>query len=117
MGYFLDLDIEYPKNLHKMHSDLPFLPEWGKIGKTEKLVCSIEDKEKYVMHINALKQALNHGSRLIIVHRVIEFNQEAWLKPYIDMNTELRKEAKNGFEKDFLKLMNNSVFGENNGKC
>ena len=64
------------------------------------------------MHINALKQALNHGSRLIIAHRVFEFNQEAWLKPYIDMNTELEKEAKNGFEKIFFKLMNNSVFGK-----
>ena len=80
-----------------MHSDLPFLPGQRKIGKIEKLVCGIEDKEKYVIHINALKQALNHGLRLINVHRVIEFNQEAWLKPYIDMNTELRKEAKNDF--------------------
>ena len=61
-----------------MHSDLPFLPEQRKIGKTEKLVCGIEDKEKYVIHINTLKQALNHGLRLINVHRVIEFNQEAW---------------------------------------
>ena len=112
VGYFLDVDIEYPKNLHKMHSDLPFLPEQRKIGKIEKLVCGIEDKEKYVTHINALKQALNHGLRLINVHRVIEFNQQAWLKPYIDMNTELRKEAKNDFEKDFFKLMNNSVFGK-----
>ena len=100
-----------------MHGDLPFLPDQRKFGKIEKLVCSIEDKEKYVIHKNALKQVLNHRLRLINVHRVIKFNQEAWLKPYIDMNTELRKEAKNGFEKDFLKLMNNSVFGENNGKC
>ena len=64
------------------------------------------------MHINALKQALNPGLRLINVHRVIQFNQEAWLEPYIDMNTELRKKAKNDFEKDFFKLMNNSVFGK-----
>ena len=112
VGYFLDVDIEYSKNLHKMHSDLPFLPDRRQIGKIEKLFCRIEDKEKYVIHINALKQALNHGLGLINVHRVIEFNQEAWLKPYIDMNTELRKEAKNDFEKDFFKLMNNSVFGK-----
>ena len=112
VGYSLDVDIEYPKSLHKMHSDLIFLPERRKIGKIEKLVCGIEDKGKYIIHINALKQALNHGLRLINVHRVIEFNQEAWLKPYIDMNTELRKEAKNDFEKDFFKLMNNSVFGK-----
>ena len=80
--------------------------------KVEKRVCSIEDKEKYVIHIRALKEALNHGLILKEVHRVIQFNQKAWLKPYIDMNTKLRKEAKNEYEKDFLKLMNNSVFGK-----
>ena len=78
----------------------------------KKLVCGIEDKEKYVVHIRALKQALNHGLILKRVHKVIQFNQKAWLKPYIDMNTKLRKEAKNEFEKDFFKLMNNSVFGK-----
>ena len=88
------------------------MPEGRKLEKVEKLVCSIEDKEKYVIHIRALKQALNHGLILKDVHRVIKFNQEAWLKPYIDMNTKLRKEAKIEFEKDFFKLMNNSVFGK-----
>ena len=111
-GYFLKVDIEYPKQLWSSHKDLPFLPERKKLEKVEKLVCSIEDKEKYVIHIRALKQALNHGLVLKDVHRVIKFNQEAWLKPYIDMNTKLRKEAKNEFEKDFFKLMNNSVFGK-----
>ena len=87
-----------------------FYPKEKKVEKVEKFICSIEDKEKYVIHIRALKQALNHGLKLKKVHRVIQFNQKAWLKPYIDMNTKLRKEAKNDFEKDFFKLMNNSVF-------
>ena len=62
--------------------------------------------------MRALKQALNHGLILKSVHRVIQFNQEAWLKPYIDMNTKLKKGAKNEFEKDFFKLINNFVFGK-----
>ena len=82
------------------------------VTKCKKLVCNLFNKKKYVAHINALKQALNHGLKLKKIHRVIEFNQEAWLKPYIDMNTELRNVAKNDFEKDLLKLMNNSVFGK-----
>ena len=72
----------------------------------------IHDKEIYVVHIRALKQALNHGLILQKVHRVIKCNQEAWLKPYIDMNTKLRTEAKKYFEKDIFILMNNAVFGK-----
>ena len=83
-----------------------------KIDKCKKLVCNLRNKKKYVVHIRSLKQALNHGLKLKKVHKIIEFNREAWLKPYIDMNTELRKIAKNDFEKDFFKLMNNSVFGK-----
>ena len=112
IGYFLEVDVEYPKKLFGSHKDLPFLPERKKLEKVEKLVCSIEDKEKYVIHIRALKQALNNGLKLKKVHRVIKFQQKAWLKSYIDMNAKLRKEAKNEFEKDFFKLMNISVFGK-----
>ena len=83
-----------------------------KIDKCKKLVCNLRNKEKYVVHIRSLKQALNHELKLKKVHRIIEFNQEVWLKTYIDMNTELRKIAKNDFEKDFFKLMNNAVLGK-----
>ena len=111
-GYILEVDVEYPKNLHKLHSDLAFLPERMEINKCSKLVCNVQNEENYVIHIRALKQALNNGSKSQKVHRVIRFDQEAWLKPYIDMNTKLRMQAKNEFEKDFFKLMNNSVFGK-----
>ena len=111
-GYTFEVDVEYPKNIHKLHSDLPFLPERMKINEDSKLVFNVRDKENYVIHILALKQALNHGLKLTKVHRVIEFRQEAWLKPYINMNNELRINAKNEFEKNFFKLMNNAVFGK-----
>ena len=108
-GYILEVDVKYPKKLHNLHSDLPFLPERMKIDKCNKLVCNLYDKKSYVVHIRSLKQALNHGLILKEVHRVIQFNQEPWLNSYIDMNTELRKQARNDFEKDFYKLMNNAV--------
>ena len=108
-GYILEVDAK----LHDLHSDLPFLPKRMKIDKCKKLVCNLRNKKKHVVHLRSLKQqALNHGLKLKKVQRIIEFNQEAWLKPYIDMNTELREIAKNDFEKDFFKLMNNAVFGK-----
>ena len=109
-GYILEVDVEYPKSLHKLHSDLPFLPEIIKINKCTMLACTVENKVKYVIPTVALKQAIDHGLILRKVQRVIEFRQEAWLKPYIKMNTKVKMQAKNNFEKDFLKLMNNSVF-------
>ena len=111
-GYILEVDNEYSKNLRDLHSDLPFLPERMKINKCSKLVCNLNDKKKYVIHIRSLKQTLNNGLILKKVHRVIQFNQKVWLKEYIDMNTKLRKQAKNAFKKYFFKLMNNSVFGK-----
>ena len=111
-GYILEVDVKYPKRLHKLHSDLPFLPKRMEMDKCKKLVCNLLNKKKYVVHINSLKQALNHGLKLKKIHRVIEFNQKAWLKPYIDMSTELRKVVDNDFDKDFYKLMNNTVFGK-----
>ena len=111
-GYFLEVDIDYPKELFNLHKDLPFLPERKKVNKCKKLICSIEDKEKYVVHIRALKQALNHGLIIKKVHIVIKFNQRAWLRPCIGMNTKYRIEAKNKFERNFFKIMINSVFGK-----
>ena len=111
-GYLFEVDVEYSRNLYKLHSDLPFLPERMKINKCDKLVCNVQDKENYIIHMSSLKQALNHGLKLTEIHRVIEFRQEEWLKPYIEINTKLRMQAKNDFEKDFFKLMNNAVFGK-----
>ena len=90
-GYILEVDVDYPSKLHnKLQNKL-------QIDKTQKLMCNLRDKKKYVAHMSILKQALNHGLKLKKVHRVIEFSQEAWLKKYIDMNTELRKKASNDF--------------------
>ena len=136
-GYLLEVDVEYPIKLRNTHEDLPFLPErkvksakqhneyefdeirkaHRKVYKTlninrepdNKLIASVWGKNKYIVNLSTLKQALDHGLRLKKVYRVIEFNQSAWLKPYIDMNTELRKDANNDFEKNFFKLMNNVV--------
>ena len=110
-GYFVEVDVEYPKNCFAFMVISHFYQR-EKIEKYEKLVCNKKDKEKYVVHIRVLKQALNHELILKKVHRVIQFNQKAWLKPYIDMNTELRIKGKNEFDKDFFKLMNNAVFSK-----
>ena len=99
-GYFFEVDIYYPKELFNLYKGLPFLPEIKKVEKVEKLICSIKDKEKYVIDIRALKQALTHGLILKKVHRVIQFEQKACLKAFIDMNTDLTKKAKNEFEKN-----------------
>ena len=111
-GYILEVNVDYPNELQNLHSGFPFLAESMVINNTKKLVCNLQVKKNYVVHINVLKEALDHGLKLRKVHRVIEFDQEAWLKKYINFNTELRKNALNDFEKDFFKLMNNAVFGK-----
>ena len=88
IGYFLEVEIQYPRELHDLHSDLPFLPERMKINKCSKLFCNLYDKNN---NIKALKQELKHGLRLKKAHKAIAFYQKAWLKEYIDMNTKLRK--------------------------
>ena len=106
-GYFLEVNVQYLEKSHEHHNDLPFLTERMKISKVQKLVANSHDKTEYVTHIRNLKQALNHRLVLRKVHRVIKFNQNVSLKTYIDMNTDLRKKAKNDLEKYFFKLMNN----------
>ena len=132
IGCFLEVDLEYPKELHDLHSDYPLAPEKMDIShemlspyqqqlkqdlgykptKVEKLLPNLWNKEKYVLHYRNLKFYLMQGLKLQKIHRVLQFRQKAWLKPYIEFNTQLRAQASNDFEKDFFKLLNNSVFGK-----
>ena len=109
-GYLLEVDVSYPRKLHDYHNNLPFMCERMKVNGVEKLVPNLYYKMKCVIHIKALKQAIDHGLVLEKIHRVIEFKQSAWMKEYIDFNTRLRTSAANDFEKDFYKLMNTSVW-------
>ena len=111
-GYLLEVNVKYQKELHDLHNDIPFMCSKMKINGVEKLIPNLYDKKKYVIHIRALKQAIDHGLILEKIHRCIRFRQSPWMKEYIDFNTKLRTAAKNDFEKDFYKLMNNSVFGK-----
>ena len=111
-GYIFEVDLEYPKELWKSHNDYPLAPEKIKVGGVEKLISHFKPHKKYVIHYRNLRQCLELGLKITAVHRGISFNQSSWMEPYIRKNTELRKTAANGFEKDFFKLMNNSVFGK-----
>ena len=88
------MDIQNPEELHELHNDLLLLPERMKIEKVEELVTNLHDNNEYVIYRRKLKQALRHGRVLKKVHRVINFNKKVWLKLYIGINTELKKEAK-----------------------
>ena len=76
-GYILEVDVKYPKKLHDLHSDLPFLPKRIKFYKCKKLVCDLHNKKRHVIHIKSIKQALINGLKLKRVHRTIEFSQKA----------------------------------------
>ena len=104
-GYIFEVDLEYPKKLWKSHNDYPLAPEKIKVDNVEKLICSFKPKKHYVLHY------LAEGIILKKVHRGIRFYQSKWIELYIRKNTDLRKIA-TSFEKDFFKLMNNSVFGK-----
>jgi hypothetical protein len=108
----LEVDLEYPEELHDLHKEYPLAPERLLIGKVEKLVPNLNDKKKYVIHHETLKQYLKLGMKLTKIHRGISFEEKDFMKSYIDLNTKLRTKGTTDFEKDFYKLMNNSVFGK-----
>jgi len=133
-GSAWEVKLRYPENLHPSHSDYPLCPErrvvkrnefsphqnndlidklsGGKFAETEKLVATLETKDRYIIHYQNPQQCLELGMELEHVYRVLEFDQSSWLEPYITANTIRRRNAKNTFEKDLWKLMNNEVFGE-----
>ena len=108
----LEVDLECPEDLHDLHNDYPLAPERLKIGGVEKLIPNLWNKSKYIVHHKTLKLYKSLGLKIMSFHRGIKFEESAWLKPYITLNTDLRTNVKNDFEKDFFKLMNNSVFGK-----
>ena len=132
IGYFLKVDLKYPDELHDLHNDYPLAP--GKlavtndmlskyckeitdkydieVGDVKKLIPNLGNKTKYVVHYRNLQLSLSLGKKLTEIHRVLKFKQSDWMKKYTDFNTEKRKNATNDFEKDFFKLMINSVYGK-----
>ena len=128
----LEVDLEHPKELRELHNDYPLAVEKMKvtkemlspyckdiqeqfgisIGQVAKLIPSLASKKNYVLHYRNLQLYLSLGLKLKKVHRVLEFDQSPWLAHYINFNTQKRMNARNAFEKDFFKLLNNSVFGK-----
>lgn len=115
-GYLLEVDLHYPSDIHDAHADLPFAAERIDVpipfGRSKKLVANLNDKYKYVIHYQHLRKCLEHGLQLLKIHRVLSFDQKAFLEPYICLNTTLRQNANSAFEKNFFKKQNNSIFGK-----
>jgi len=107
----LEVDLEYLQERHDVHNRYCLAPE-RLVSKVEKFIPNSRDKTKYVIHHKNLKQYLRLGLKIKKIHRGISFHEEDWIKPYIDLNTQLRTKASNDFEKDFFKIMNISVFGK-----
>ena len=109
----LEVDLKYPENLHDPHNDYPLCPERVECkNKVMKLIPNLRDKKNYVIHYKNLMQCISKGIELTKIHRGFRFVESEWMRLYINTNTNLRAQAKNNFEKDFFKLMNNSVFGK-----
>ena len=128
----MEVDLDYPENLQRDHSDYPLAPKKGKIkreslspyslknanefdiktGIINKLTPNVMPKNNYIVHYRNLKYYLSKGLILKRVHRVLELKQSAWMKPYIDFNTQKRKEATNQADKNHFKLLNNAVYGK-----
>ena len=132
LGYILEVCLEYPKELHDKHNLYPLAPEHVEVvddmlspfqrahfpsirGSIRKLIPNLNNKEKYVIHYQNLQLYVSLGMKIKKIHRVIQFEQSAWMKPYIDLNIEKRKEAVRRGDKvgkDLFKLFNNAVFGK-----
>ena len=113
-GYVLEVDLDFPEELHDWFNDLPLAPESviPPTGKVEKLLCHFNKKKNYIIHYKTLELYVSLGMKISKIHRAIEFTEESFMHSYIEFNTKQRQAAKNSFEKDFWKLMSNSVFGK-----
>ena len=131
-GYILEVYLEYPQKLHNVHNDYPLAPEKINIpkewlskyclkianahnittGAVKKLVPNLMNKNHFVIHYRNLQQCLKLGIELKKIHRILKFKQKDWMKPYIDFNTQKRKEATNEADKNNFKLLNNAVYGK-----
>ena len=129
VGYFIEVDLKYPDNIKEKTKNFPFAPMNKKINpdtfndymeeikpdnytSTKKLICDWSDKKNYLVHYRMLKFYIKHGMIIDKVHNIISFKQSKWLEKYINFNTQKRNKAKNDFEKDFYKLLNNAFYGK-----